>query len=123
MLLGEIEVTAPQPEAWKSLRTLRPWPRPMHVKRMLDKALLAAGVPFLYSCPVTDVLHDAQGNLCGIAMANRAGRQAVIARTIIDATDRALVARLAGRPAAPTGREYKRFAVWSSAASCSTLPA
>ena len=36
------------------------------------------------------------GNPCGIVMANRAGRQAVVAKTIIDATDRAAVARLAG---------------------------
>ena len=70
--------------------------RPMHVKRVLDEALLAAGVRYLYSCHATDVLRDPAGNPCGIVMANRAGRQAVVAKTIVDATDRATVARLAG---------------------------
>ncbi|MCX7048705.1 MAG: FAD-dependent oxidoreductase [Candidatus Sumerlaeota bacterium] len=70
--------------------------RPMRVKKELDGALLAAKVNFLYSCYVTDVLRDAQGALCGVVMANRAGRQAVIAKVIIDATDRASVARMAG---------------------------
>ena len=75
----------------------RPSPvRPLHVKKTLDEALLDAGVGFLYGCYATDVLRDGRGNLCGIVMANRAGRQAVIARTIIDATERATVARMAG---------------------------
>jgi hypothetical protein len=47
------------------------------------------------------VLRDADGKPCGIVMVNRAGRQAVVAKTIIDATDRAFVARLAGAEFAP----------------------
>lgn len=73
-----------------------PSSRPMHVKMVLDDALLSAGVTFLFSSYATDVLRDASGNPCGIVMANRSGRQAVIAKVIIDATDRAGVARLAG---------------------------
>ena len=92
----------------------------MHVKKTLDEALLAAGVQFLYSCYATDVLRDAAGKPCGIVMANRAGRQAVVAKTIIDATDRALVARLAGREVPPlSGRARRRSSAWSSAARCS----
>lgn len=68
----------------------------MHVKRVLDDALLETGVSFLYGCYATDVLRDEDGRLCGIVMANRAGRQAVLAKVIIDATPRATVARLAG---------------------------
>jgi hypothetical protein len=70
--------------------------RPMHVKKTLDESLLAAKVNFLYGCGATDVLRDADGKLCGIVMANRSGRQAVLAKTIIDATPRAAVARMAG---------------------------
>ncbi|MBN2023334.1 MAG: FAD-dependent oxidoreductase [Pirellulales bacterium] len=70
--------------------------RPMDVKRRLDDALLAAGVQFLYGCQPTDVLRDPEGNLAGIVMANRCGRQAVRAKVVIDATARATVARLAG---------------------------
>ena len=75
--------------------------RPMHVKRTLDDALLNAGVDFLFACYATDVLRDADGRLAGIVMANRAGRQAVVAKVIIDATDRACVARMAGADFAP----------------------
>jgi len=70
--------------------------RPMHVKKTLDEAALAAGVKFLFGCYATDVLTDAGGKPAGIVMANRSGRQAVRAKVIIDATDRAAVARIAG---------------------------
>ena len=70
--------------------------RPMHIKRTLDQALLAAGVRFLYGAVATDLLRDEKGQLCGVVMTNRAGRQAIIAKTIIDATEHAVVARLAG---------------------------
>lgn len=96
ILLGEIEVLAPSTAATKEVAARAPWPRPMHVKHTLDRALLDAHVNFLYNCYATDVLRDREGQPCGIVMANRAGRQAVIAKTIIDASDRALVARLAG---------------------------
>jgi hypothetical protein len=114
MLLAEIEAIAPRSEAMKKALAAKPWPRPMHIKRTLDQALLAANVSFLYNCYVTDLLHDSQGNLCGIVMANRAGRQAVIARTIIDATDRATVARLAGakfRPYPKTPQTFRRVVI------------
>ncbi len=75
--------------------------RPMHVKKTLDDALLAAGVPFVYSSFATEILRDAEGRPAGIVMANRAGRQAVLAKVIIDATPRAAVARIAGAKAQP----------------------
>ncbi len=102
VLLGEIVVEAdgaadekPEPK-----RVRRP-PTPMQVKRVLDKALLDAGVRFLFGCYPTDVLVDATGRPAGIVMANRSGRQAVLAKVVLDATDRATVARLAGAEFAP----------------------
>ncbi len=93
ILLGEIEVLGPAAQAGSR----HPPPvRPLHVKKTLDDALLKAGVAFLYSCYPTHVLRDDKSQPCGIVMANRAGRQAVLAKVIIDATDRATVARLAG---------------------------
>ncbi|NQU25531.1 MAG: FAD-dependent oxidoreductase, partial [Candidatus Nealsonbacteria bacterium] len=113
-LLGEIEIIAPAPVAAVVPSVKVPPPRPMHVKKTLDEALLAAGVQFLYSCYATDVLRDGDGNPCGIVMANRSGRQAVIARTIIDATDRATVARAAGakfRPYPAGMHTFKRVVI------------
>lgn len=74
---------------------------PMHVKKVLDEALVGAGVEFLFGCYATEPLRDADGRLCGFAMTNRAGRQAVLAGAVIDATDRAWFAELAGAERAP----------------------
>lgn len=100
ILLGEIELLGPESEKSPSAKVRR-IARPMHIKKTLDEALLSAKVPFLYGCYATDVLVDQKGRVCGIVMANRAGRQAVLARTVIDATPRATVARLAGAKFAP----------------------
>lgn len=60
VLLGEIEILGPSRGRPAEESLSRP-PRPMHVKRVLDNALLEAGVQFLYSCQPTDVLVDARG--------------------------------------------------------------
>ena len=96
ILVGEIAAVspdAPKPEAPAVAPALPP-ATPLQVKRTLDQALLDAKVEFLYSCFPTDVLTDAEGKPCGIVMANRAGRQAVVAKVVIDATERATVARM-----------------------------
>ncbi len=71
-------------------------PSQLKVKHTLDNALIDNKIDFLYSCFATDILTDTNGNPAGIVMANRSGRQAVVAKTIIDATPRALVAKMAG---------------------------
>ncbi len=114
LLLGEIEIVGPEKPRTQDVQIASPPPRPMHVKKSLDKALLDAGVKFLYSCFPTDVLRDADGKPCGIVMANRAGRQAVLAKTIIDATPRATVARMAGagfRPYPSGTHTFKRIVI------------
>ena len=72
--------------------------RPMRVKKVLDQALLDAGVRFLFGCYATEVLRDENDRLAGVVLANRAGRQAVAAPVLLDATDRAVVARACGVP-------------------------
>ncbi len=102
ILLGEIvlrgETESPAPAV----------PRPMQVKRVLEQALLAERVQFLFGCMPSEVLRDDTGKLCGIVMANRAGRQAVRAKVIIDATEYASVASLAGIPLIKDGQEPHR---------------
>lgn len=71
-------------------------PTPLRVKQALDRALLDSGVGFLTSSYATDVLLDAAGHVAGIVMANRTGRQAVLSKVVIDATERGAVARMAG---------------------------
>lgn len=80
---------------------------PMRIKRALDDSLLNNGVQFLYNSYYSDVLTDKNGDPCGVVMVNRAGRQAITAKVIIDATENAGVARLAGAQftAAPAGKQ------------------
>ncbi len=102
ILLGEIVIEDQPPPAPPTAPS--PQPRvatPMQIKRGLDQALIQAKVPFLYASFVTDLLRDRQGQPAGIVIANRSGRQAVLAKVIIDATERATVARLARAPFTP----------------------
>jgi hypothetical protein len=110
ILLGEIEVEV------DGVRQL-PLPTPMHVKKVLDQELLSAGVDFLYGCYSTDVLRDSDGKLAGIVMCNRSGRQAVLAKTLIDATSLATIARIAGvdfEPYASGPQSFNRIVVGGS---------
>lgn len=88
-------------------------PSQLKVKRTLDNALIDNNINFLYSCYATDILVDDSGKPAGIVMANRSGRQAVVAKTIIDATPRGLVARMAGANFGvyPTGKQNFKFTV------------
>jgi ribulose 1,5-bisphosphate synthetase/thiazole synthase len=74
---------------------------PLQVKKALDQALLKSGVTFLTGAYATDVLTDGKGQAAGVVMANRSGRQAIRAKVVIDATDRATLARTAGAEATP----------------------
>ncbi len=58
--------------------------------------LREAGVVFLNNTRHGGVLTDAGGKLCGVVTANKAGLQAVIAKTVIDATYAGSVADAAG---------------------------
>jgi flavin-dependent dehydrogenase len=114
MLIGEIVIEGPvRDDEPQGVRVTTP----MQVKRTLDQALLEAGVPFLYTCYATELLRDAKGELAGVVMANRAGRQAVKAKVIIDATDRARIARMTDAmfDPYPTGPQtFKRIVVGGS---------
>jgi flavin-dependent dehydrogenase len=105
VLLGEIKLLAPEPVAQvadnKSAARKVPTnimriARPAQVKRILDEALIEAKVDFLFGSYPTELITDAEGKPCGVVMANRTGRQAVLAKVIIDASPRAIVARMAG---------------------------
>ncbi|MCU0913770.1 MAG: FAD-dependent oxidoreductase [Planctomycetes bacterium] len=108
VLLGEI-VVEKKPNVGAAPATPRVPPTPMQVKRALDDALLNAGVQFLYGCYPTELLRDRTSKPAGIVMANCAGRQAVTAKVIIDATPRAMVARLAGVPFDPYPKGNQTF--------------
>lgn len=106
ILLAELFVVPPEGEqnetdAGKS-ETEEPAfapPRPLHVKKTLDDALLNANVKFLYSSFVTEILREKQSDrICGVLICNRQGEQAILCKTIVDASLESDLARmLAGK--------------------------
>ncbi len=78
---------------------------PLRLKKTLEDALTKANVKFLLGTTPTDLLTGPDGKPAGVVIANRAGRQAVIAKIIIDATPHAALAQQAGAKfhSAPTG--------------------
>ena len=71
---------------------------PIAIRKELEASLSEAGVEVIYQSQPAGVLRDAAGRLAGAVIANRNGRQALVASTVIDATDRAVLARQAGAP-------------------------
>ena len=69
---------------------------PLKVKATLIEELIKENVEFVFGSFVTDILWENNNEPGGVVIANRSGRQAIIAKTIIDATDRAWVCRMAG---------------------------
>ncbi|MCP4642051.1 MAG: FAD-dependent oxidoreductase, partial [bacterium] len=113
MLLGEIQLHGTETEEPSGPQGAVVIP-PLHVKRVLEDALIEAGVDFVYGCCATGVLTDASGSPAGLEIVNRAGRQAVTAKVIIDATDRAWLMRAAGgrfRPYPPGASAFRRVVV------------
>jgi len=78
----------------KKLRT-----NPLYVKAALSEALVNSNVDFVFGSYVTDILWDDNNQPAGIVIGNRAGRQAIIAKILIDGTDRAWIGRMAGAKA------------------------
>ena len=88
-------------------------PTPMHIKRTLDHELIDNNIDFLYSCYVTDILTNENGQPAGVVISNRSGRQAILAKTLVDATPRAMAARMASAHfgAYPAGKQTFKFTV------------
>ncbi len=109
ILLGEIIVRQVMPgEGWTIV------PTPLHVKQLLDKTLLEAGVSFLTGSYITGILRDGGNQPAGIVIVNRSGRQAIAAKVIIDATERGTAARLAGarfQPFPSGEQQFKRIII------------
>ena len=126
MLLSEIVIEGPATETQEKPDAMRYPPRPMQIKHVLDQALIEGGVEFLTGSYVTDLIHTADGNIAGVVMANRSGRQAVLAKVIIDATPNASVARMAGAQFSqpmPDRRIFRRIVVGGEAVSDPALTA
>ncbi len=97
-LLGEVLVLPRQTAAQPVFSSQT---RPLQIKKALDEALLAQGIGFLTGAVATEPVYDANGEIAGAVIANRSGRQIIKAKTVIDATERAIFTRQAGAEATP----------------------
>jgi glycine/D-amino acid oxidase-like deaminating enzyme len=95
ILLGDIKFVAATVE---QVTTEASAIRPLHAKKALERTLQNAGVPFLFGTYPTGLLRDSTGRVSGLVMSNRMGRQAVRAKVVLDCTEHAVLARLAGVP-------------------------
>jgi len=88
-------------------------PTPMLIKRTLDQELISNKIGFLYSTYVTDLVFDENGKIAGVVISNRSGRQVVVAKTLIDATPGATIARMSSAKFTeyPAGKQDFRFVV------------
>ncbi len=69
---------------------------PFNIKKVLEDELIDNNIDFLYSSYVTDVLFDEQQRPAGVIITNRSGQQVIRGKLIIDATQGAYAAKLAG---------------------------
>ncbi len=74
---------------------------PMHAKRTLEQALVAAGIPFLVTVQPAGLVRDADGRIAGAVLADRNGFQVVQARGVVDASERGLLGDAAGTSRSP----------------------
>jgi hypothetical protein len=92
LLVGEIVVLANRTDLTTaipitkkaSFETTEP-PRPLHIKQTLDEILLQSNVQFLYGTYITELLTDDKGDIRGAVITSRSGRQAIRAKSVIDA--------------------------------------
>lgn len=113
MLLAELQIL-PLPETDLDKAPKLCNTTPMQVKTSLEKELLSAGVGFVYGSPATEILRDENGRVAGVVIANRAGRQAIQAKMVLDASAGNSVAGLveANAPKMPAGEyDFRRIVI------------
>lgn len=113
-ICATLRVSRPEPDtcdsSWMAdLFGSSPDTTPGQVKAALVRRLVDAGVTFVYGSQATDLLRDADGRICGAVIANRSGRQAIVAKILIDATPYAWVCRQAGCALSPWTGGTVRF--------------
>ena len=75
--------------------------KPLAIKKLLDRTLLDAKLPFRTWMPTVDVAKDAKGRVAGIVVWTRSGKRTIGAKCVVDATERAWISRCAGAEFAP----------------------
>jgi ribulose 1,5-bisphosphate synthetase/thiazole synthase len=82
--------------------------KPDTVKRALEDVLLNNGVELIYASQPVGVLVE-DGTIYGVVIGNKSGRQAIVGKVAIDATETAVVARIAGAEFEPVKSDMFSF--------------
>jgi hypothetical protein len=77
------------------------FPTPWKYKMRIEDLLQEVGVQYQYNTRPVAALRDASGDIAGVAVANKGGIQAIIAKVVIDATSTGTVARMMGAAITP----------------------
>jgi len=72
-------------------------PHPAWVKKRLQKHLMDNQIDFLLSTFAGGIIVDSENEIAGLVIVSRSGEQIIRSKVVIDATETALVARLAGK--------------------------
>ena len=113
-LCATLDLQSPKDADYRRLMGTDATLRPTEIKSRLDKALIDAGIAFLFEMRPVRPMRDAAGALCGALFADRGGFHAIAAKVVVDATWRRTFAREAGvpmRPFAPGRRSMTMFAI------------
>ncbi len=73
-------------------------PVPMYLKRLLERKLVDAGIPFFYRCFPVRRIEDENGSFAGMLLACRSGLVAVRAKVLLDGSLRRWSSTVAGAP-------------------------
>ncbi len=76
-------------------------PRPAAIKRLLEQKMLDANIDFLFQSNPIRLVHGKHQELAGLLIGNRSGFQIIAAKAILDASERCLIAGMAGLPRKP----------------------
>ena len=84
-------------------------PEPAFVKRILQEHLIKNNIEYVLSSFAGGVVLDDQNKIGGIVIVNRSGEQIIKAKTVIDATETSIIARLAGHELTASSGQSSKY--------------
>ena len=100
-LSATLDLFSPKSDDFIALFDSPAYHTPAQIKARLDKLCIEADIDFLFQLRPVRPAYDRKGNVRGALFACRSGFVAVGAKVVIDATERATFARMAGVPTKP----------------------
>lgn len=100
-LCGTLDLQSRKTADYKTLFGDTRMRTPAEMKHTFDRRIIDAGIDFLFQLRPVRPVYDADEKVCGALFADRSGFHAVVAKVVVDATQRQTFARSAGIPTRP----------------------